>query len=285
MALGEKIRSNRTRMNLTQKDLAEKVNVTAQAVSRWEQDIVEPSIGTLKQLANIFSVSLDEFLSNATPPVSPPIQNNAPTFNPQVVDSRRSIGVCEHCNKPILEGDPIHRHRLSYGRSAHTLILCEGCNQKREMTILNEYKRVTRKKRFWGLFWGILFGGFFLYTSINGLQTGSLEVDSFWVGIGLSYTLFAFFFTYTMKNNFIHNFFWEVTSWGFVKLPGVIFSFSIDGLLFLIAAKVILFFIGLGIALVAGFVALILSLLMAGIVFPFSITNSFINPRKTQINI
>jgi transcriptional regulator with XRE-family HTH domain len=65
MTLGEKIRHHRSKANLTQKDFADKVNVTAQAISRWEQDIVEPSIQTLKRISEIFNVSLDEFLSNS----------------------------------------------------------------------------------------------------------------------------------------------------------------------------------------------------------------------------
>jgi hypothetical protein len=86
-----------------------------------------------------------------------------------------------------------------------------------------------------------------------------------------------------MKNNFIHDFFWEVTSWGFVRMPGIIFSFDIDGLLFLITAKIIFFFIGIGLSIVAGGFALVLCLLLAGLVLPVSLFNSFNNPDKTSI--
>lgn len=285
MTLGEKIRFHRTKLKLTQKDLSEKLNITYQGVSRWEQDLVQPSIDSLMRMADIFSVSLDELVGN--PNIPKPLENN-PFPQPiiiqqssQPIDNRRTIGVCETCNKPILEGDSIHRVHTR-ARSPKT-ILCESCNEERERKIEGDYKRVTKKNRFWAFLWGILAGAFFLYISIQGLLDGSLEVNAFQVGLLTSYLSFSFLFTFTMKNNFIHNFFWDITSFGFVRLPGIIFSFDIDGLLFLITAKVILFFIGIGIALVAGSIALFISLLLSGFVLPFSIYNAFTNPKKTEI--
>lgn len=288
MTLGEKIRTYRAQVNLTQKDLADKVNVTAQAVSRWEQDIVEPSIDTLRRMSEIFSVSLDDLLSNTAPtkpvdalPAQPIIIQQAPQVP---FDQRRTIGVCEQCNKPILEGEAIHRHTHRMGRaSSRTLVLCGSCNQIRIDNRIAEQLRVTKKKRFWGLFWGLLVGGFLAFSSFQGLFSGQLESESFYVGLGLSYLVFSFLFTYIMDNNFIHGFFWEITSWGFVKLPGVIFSFDIDGLIFLITAKIALFFIGLGISIFAGGIALLISIGLSGLVMPFALIDSFTNPDKTSL--
>lgn len=285
MTLGEKIKTYRTNQNLTQKDLADKVNVTAQAVSRWEQDIVEPSIDTLKRMSVIFNVSLDELLANTFVPKSP--ENPSPQIiiqqmPPEKVDTRRTIGVCESCNRPILEGESIHRHR--YGlRHTHTKVLCQECNIKRTQTILSENWKRTKKNRFWGFFWGLLFSSPFLYTAIQGFMTASITQETFFTSLGVAYVLFSFFFTYTMKNNFIHDFFWEITSWGFVRMPGIIFSFDIDGLIFLITAKIILFFIGIGIAIVAGTFSLILCVLLSGFVLPFAIFNAYTNPERTSV--
>lgn len=62
MSLGENIREYRTKFNLTQKELSDKLCVTYQAVSRWEKDEVEPSIMTLKEMCKIFSCTMDELL-------------------------------------------------------------------------------------------------------------------------------------------------------------------------------------------------------------------------------
>ena len=48
--------------NLTQKDLADKLGVTKQSVSNWENGNILPSIEMLVSIANFFSVSTDYLL-------------------------------------------------------------------------------------------------------------------------------------------------------------------------------------------------------------------------------
>lgn len=60
--IGKRISSNRKRLGLTQEQLAEKLGVTAQAVSKWENDQSCPDIAMLPRLAEIFSISTDELL-------------------------------------------------------------------------------------------------------------------------------------------------------------------------------------------------------------------------------
>ena len=60
--IGKRISSNRKRLALTQEQLAEKLGVTAQAVSKWENDQSCPDITMLPRLAEIFSISTDELL-------------------------------------------------------------------------------------------------------------------------------------------------------------------------------------------------------------------------------
>lgn len=60
--LGKRIMAHRKRLGLTQDQLAEKLGVTAQAVSKWENDQSCPDITTLPRLAEIFGVSTDTLL-------------------------------------------------------------------------------------------------------------------------------------------------------------------------------------------------------------------------------
>ena len=60
--LGKRIASFRKENNLTQEQLAEMLNVTPQAVSKWENDIACPDISLLPELAKTFNVSVDELL-------------------------------------------------------------------------------------------------------------------------------------------------------------------------------------------------------------------------------
>ena len=60
--LNERIRKLRIERNLSQVDLAKKLNVTKQSVSNWENDNIQPSIEMLVKLAEAFSVSTDYLL-------------------------------------------------------------------------------------------------------------------------------------------------------------------------------------------------------------------------------
>ena len=54
----------RTKNGLSQDDLAEKVFVTRQAVSRWENGETVPNTETLKQLSKLFNVSINTLLGS-----------------------------------------------------------------------------------------------------------------------------------------------------------------------------------------------------------------------------
>ena len=60
--VGERIKSHRQRLNLTQTDLAGKLNVSFQAVSNWENCVTVPDIQNLCRLALIYNVSVDSLL-------------------------------------------------------------------------------------------------------------------------------------------------------------------------------------------------------------------------------
>ncbi len=62
MALGERIKYERTAINLSQSALGEILQITQQAVGRWEKNLSEPDIATLKKLAKLFNLTLDELL-------------------------------------------------------------------------------------------------------------------------------------------------------------------------------------------------------------------------------
>lgn len=64
--LGKRIASHRKQLKLTQDQLAEQLGVTAQAVSKWENDLSCPDIGILPRLAAIFDTSIDALLGCTT---------------------------------------------------------------------------------------------------------------------------------------------------------------------------------------------------------------------------
>lgn len=63
MEFNEKLQELRKARGLTQEELAEALFVSRTAISKWESGRGYPSIDSLKQIANYFSISIDELLS------------------------------------------------------------------------------------------------------------------------------------------------------------------------------------------------------------------------------
>ena len=59
MELGKQLVHYRKKMNLSQEELAEKIYVTRQSISNWENDKTYPDIHSLLLLSHIFQVTLD----------------------------------------------------------------------------------------------------------------------------------------------------------------------------------------------------------------------------------
>ena len=64
MKLGENIFKLRKEYNLSQEQLAEKINVTRQTISNWELGETAPNPEQLKLLSKTLKVSIDELLNN-----------------------------------------------------------------------------------------------------------------------------------------------------------------------------------------------------------------------------
>ena len=62
MLFNEKLKKLRKEKNLTQEDLAERLNVSRQAITKWESGEGVPDIENLKQISIYFDVSIDELV-------------------------------------------------------------------------------------------------------------------------------------------------------------------------------------------------------------------------------
>lgn len=60
--IGDRIKELRTESKMTQEELANKLNMSRQAISHWENGINEPGIGDLIKLTTILNVSADYLL-------------------------------------------------------------------------------------------------------------------------------------------------------------------------------------------------------------------------------
>ena len=62
MTLGERIRGERKKRGLSQEELADILNVSRQAITKWETDRGIPDIANLIRISEEFEISLDELI-------------------------------------------------------------------------------------------------------------------------------------------------------------------------------------------------------------------------------
>ena len=62
--MGEIIAERRKALGMTQKDLADKMNVTDKAVSKWERNLSIPDVASVPTLADILELSVEELMGS-----------------------------------------------------------------------------------------------------------------------------------------------------------------------------------------------------------------------------
>ena len=64
MSIGNKIKEYRGLNKMTQKDIAEILGVEPATISKYEAGTIEPSIESLKRLAETFNITVDELIKD-----------------------------------------------------------------------------------------------------------------------------------------------------------------------------------------------------------------------------
>lgn len=141
MNLAQQIKTCRTGVGLSQTELAEKLMVSRQAVSKWESGKGTPDITNLKAMAELFGVSVD-FLMGTT------IEGTTPAVVVQAID-RKSLTPHKQPGKPI------------GSRSRAAVIAAHP--RATSITELDRRRPTSRKEKFWevvfmiipGTVWGV----------------------------------------------------------------------------------------------------------------------------------
>lgn len=263
---------------MTQKELADKLFVTPQAVSRWENGDAEPSATTIDAMTKIFNISVDELFGREAPKPEVIVKTETVYKEPPVV-----LGVCEVCNKPIYSSDELVRKTRSGGRiGSVTQVICKSCYEKQKKAELQaaiEHGIKQRKRSFiWG---GLITGAAFIITLCVALKNNCSvgQVIGFSV---VSLLLFPFISCLFLQNNFVDDMVLSVASFGFVRFPGLIFSLSLDGIFWFLTVKLAFFVLGFMIA--AAFLALAVALgMVVGIfVYPSALRKNLDHPEQTK---
>ena len=94
MDLGKKILELRKKENFSQEQLAEKMNVTRQTISKWELNETTPDIKQAKELSRLFKVSLDELTDNDMTTLVMQKVSNTEKLAGLVLKVSKWLGVC-----------------------------------------------------------------------------------------------------------------------------------------------------------------------------------------------
>lgn len=86
MSLAEKLVTLRKQKGLTQMDLAELLNVSRQAISRWEVGVAVPSIDNLRFLGDLYGVQIDYLLNDDAE-----YDSNAPEITDTEQDAQKDV--------------------------------------------------------------------------------------------------------------------------------------------------------------------------------------------------
>ena len=281
MTLGQKLAGYRKIAGLTQQQLGEHLNISAQAISKWEKDLSEPALATLRTLAELYKVSVDELLDlNAgfadasvlkdeeeeaeaeAPAGNAPAtigfcKNCGITVNEENLGTKQPVVLCKDClaEKERLEKQAAENERREREAAARALKLREASNRQKRRNHRTLALSIASLA-------AAIFLGIMIAVMVSGFSGALIPVTV----IGL-YIVFAF-----VACLFYDCFVQEVVLDWFDKslhLPGLIFTFDLDGIIWLIGMKILFWLIGLLFGLVTGVIGVIIGLFCAPFIFPF----------------
>lgn len=102
MSLGNKLAEARKKQNLTQEQLAERLGVTRQAVSRWESDTAYPETDKIVRMAQILDVSCDYLLQDGVDEKGRPVTPTVTRLLRQAQGKRVKLTFYESDGMPIV---------------------------------------------------------------------------------------------------------------------------------------------------------------------------------------
>lgn len=112
MNLGNQIHELRKKQNLSQEQLAEKVGVARQTISKWELGETAPDIKQANTLTEIFNISLDELVGNKISVLENDFENHKKRIPQSIIKKAIVVSVALICLCMVVGGGYIVINRL-----------------------------------------------------------------------------------------------------------------------------------------------------------------------------
>lgn len=313
MTLGQKLTFYRKKQGLTQQQLGDQINVTAQAVSKWENDLAEPDVRTLLKLSELYNTTLDALVSEneIDEAQAAPFQElNAEDLATMVSENIReqikqepaphAVGFCTNCGIVVTEenlgasspkvlckdckvtADTIKANNERLEQAAEARRQAEIAEEKRYVAQQKNALRAKRKKR---LIASAIVGGVGVAITCGVSISEALSTHSatpIIAALIASFFVFSFisllFFEGPVRDVFFHC---ATTS---ISWPGLIFTWDFDGFVWLIGMKLLFAVLGFLAGIFMFFLGLFLGFIIAPFVYPFFLI-SYLRDIKTAAEI
>lgn len=295
---GRAIQTLRKKKGYTQSDLAASLNVSGQAVSKWENNLSQPDLDTMKKMVKIFDVSWDEFMalcegnedaentaqkesaeeakaeiaSAAEKAVRAADEATAAANETKRMVSEASekqaqlIGLCSFCSHAIYK-----KEHLAIKRPK---IVCTACAEKykRRELQLQRSERSDFKKIL--IIPAVLLGIIALISCIVFLTKGQyLYAAGVWLGAFLIYLPIP----QIIWCEGIVSDICSATCGRTIRMPGIIFELDIDGIAWAIAVKIGLWILSAVLGLLLSAVGYTLCMIVA----PFAFIPAYREEKRT----
>ena len=125
-------------------------------------------------------------------------------------------------------------------------------------------------RRIHSFVWGGLLAAVVVVFGIYNLANGGQLID-FAITCGIAVCAFTFLSCLILANNFVGEMVVTIFTWGFVSWPGLIFELSLDGIIWLLTVKLVMWILGIIIAALFGILGIIFGALISIFVYPFAL--------------
>lgn len=270
MSIGKNLSALRRKNGLTQQQLGDMLNISAQAVSKWENELAEPDLGTVKKIATIYKISVDEILD--TDFETAVELADAEVIAESVTESIKEkivtpIGFCKECGITVTNDN--------FGIDSPS-VMCKKCHEKhienlnaRENAVkamverkkneaLVEAKNM-RRLRTLSIVFGSIIGIIVMIIAIivggiGGIVTGVL-----------TYTFVSLCFFEDSKVRDILDFMGGAS----INWPGLIWEFDLDGFLWMIGMKILFAVLGFLIGVICAILGFFIAFFFSVFEYPF----------------
>ena len=273
---GAELRRLREEKNLTEEETAKRLRVTPEDILAWEKGEAEPTVTQAIGLAETYGVSPGMLFLNQSAENPETIGKTAGNEKKDTPSPQVCLAICKDCRKPVFRPEDLVDIA---GKNEAACYLCRSCFLKRIDKKRKEKIRETEEKRKLSYIGGSIAAVILLAIGIffSGFENSLVYLRGSALLAVIAFTLVS---CCVLDNNAVGEIIGTIFGLGFVRMPGVIFSLDLGGLIFLVAVKLLLSVLSMCIAAVFGILALAIGGVCSVFVYPFALRKSYLHPEK-----